>query len=104
MTSCAPLKTAPASGVWPRSFTRFPSAPRAQHPDRVGVAVIGGEHHQGVAAVVGEVGRDARVDVRHECLGLPLPGQIEDLGRQLHDLGVGGFAHQPDHLSLQPYG
>ena len=46
-----------------------------------------------VAAVVGEVGRDTGVDVGDERLGLPPPGQIEDLGRQLHDLGVRGFTH-----------
>ena len=66
---------------------------------RPGVTVVRGEHHQGVATVVGEVGRNARVDVRHERLGLAPAGQIEDLRRQLHDLGVGDFTHRPDHLS-----
>src|SRR5690606_38410602 len=54
---------------------------------RVGVAVVGGEHDEGVAAVVGEVGGDPGVHIGGQLLGPPLPGQIEDLGRQLHDLG-----------------
>lgn len=66
-------------------------ATRQQQPDDGGVAVVGGQHQQGVAAVVGEVHRRPGGQEGAERLGVAAAGGVEDPAGQLDQLGLVGL-------------
>ena len=68
-----------------------------QRAHRRGMTVVGRQDEQGVALVVGEVHRDAGVDVGRELLGAAGPGQVEHPSGQLDDTGIDRLSAHAGH-------